>query len=65
MTTKLVPSNCDLLIRQMIEQYHVYGAECIINALARVAVSESFLDAHYVVWMLENALKREEGRQEK
>lgn len=60
MTNWLVPSNCDILVKQMIEQYHVYGAECIINALARASLNETYLDGNILSRMMEIAYEREE-----
>jgi len=59
MTRNLVPSNCDQEIRGMLEQYHVYGAECIINALARAALNETYLDGNVLGRMMEIAYDRE------
>lgn len=62
MENKLLPHNCDFLVKQLIQQYHVYGAECIINALARASLSEPYLDGLVLSSMIRYAYEREDRR---
>lgn len=55
----LKPSSADLAIRQLIQKYHVYGAEVIINALVRATKDEPYLDEKALVKFFEYAYDRE------
>lgn len=55
----LKPSSADLAIRQLIQKYHVYGAEVVINALVRATKDEPYLDEKALVKLFEYAYNRE------
>ena len=59
--TKLTISSLDREIGALISQHHVYGAECVINALVRASKKESYLGQAAIVRMVGQAFKREEG----
>ncbi len=58
----VTPSNLDIAIRRLIEKYHVYGAECVVNALVRATADELYLDPDAISRMFTYAYKREEKR---
>lgn len=58
----ITPSNADIAIRRLIEKYHGYGAEVIVNALVRATADELYLDPDAISRMFTYAYKREEKR---
>lgn len=59
MIDKLTPSNCDIQIRQMVDKYHIYGAECLVNALVRASLNQPYLDGNAMMKLFQYAYERE------
>ena len=59
----LTISSLDKEIGSLISKHHVYGAESVINALARASVNERYLGRADIIRMVEAAFRRieEEG----
>ena len=53
----------DREVRVLIKQHHIYGAETIINALVRAAVTEPHLTKDAIIKMVEHAFERESTRE--
>ena len=49
----------DKEISSIIKEYHVYGAECVINALVRACDGENYLNAQSLHTLIESAFDRE------
>lgn len=48
-------ASSDKEIGELIKQMHIYGAETVINALARAAKNEPYLDKAAVIRLVNNA----------
>ena len=48
----------DKAVKEVIEDHHVYGAECIINAIARASLTECYLSESELINMIKNAFVR-------
>jgi len=48
----------DREIKALINEHHTYGAETIINALARASKDEKFLGEDEVIVLVKSAFKR-------
>lgn len=48
----------DKEIKPIIDDHHVYGAECIINALVRACDGKQYLDEDELHKLLSDAFKR-------
>lgn len=48
----------DKEISSIIKEHHVYGAECVINALVRACDGENYLNAHSLHTLIESAFDR-------
>lgn len=47
-------------IIDLVNKYHVYGAECVINALVESTVREQNLDEDAIIKMVHNAFNHKE-----
>ena len=47
-------------IIDLVNKYHVYGAECVINALVESTVKEPYLDEDAIIKMVHKAFKYKE-----
>ena len=54
----------DPTIREVVDQWHVYGAEAVINALVRACKGKRYLDAEALHRMLESAIQHEINKDE-
>ena len=55
----------DREIKELINEHHTYGAESIINALARALNDEKFLGEEEVIVLVKSAFKRMKEEEEK
>lgn len=53
-------SELDKSLREVVERYHVYGAESIINALIRACEGRDYLSREYVIKLVNAAYRHME-----
>jgi len=61
----LTISLLDKEIGSLISKHHVYGAEAVINALARASANERYLGKADIIRMVEAAFRRIEEEEKK
>lgn len=57
-------SQLDKELKSIIDNYHVYGAECILHSLIRACKDERYLGADEIRHILETVIKREQEEDE-